>query len=556
MIALDVDLLTGRYVASSFNDRAVSEWPPHPARLFSALLATAHEHEDITEQAREALVWLEHQGPPRILASEAQERAVVTVYVPGNTNRVLGDWSTQEGKLDEALAAVANAEHAGDEKALGRAQRAAAAAEKKLHQQMAGAVADDGKHNASSSAIAERLLPERRGKQPKTLPSVTPDEPRVRYLWSKATPDASIEAALSDLAKKLVRLGHSSSLVSCRLVTETGAGTETGASSVWQEWEPVEKGGHAMRTVTPGQVARLEGAFERHQGFEPRVLPFAQQLYRKLGDAPQAAPAESVFGEWLILRELDGEDGRRSGLRLQRTEDITRALRGALLHHADDPPPPVLTGHTPEGRPLERPHVAFLPLADVGSKHASGTVLGAAIVLPKDISAEDRRAVLRAVGRWEENALRLVLGRIGAVQLEHVTDREPRRTLDPEWWTRPSRRWASVTPVALDRNPGNLFSRDPKEAAEAAAAAEEIVASACEHVGLPRPKWVEIVRRSLFDAAPAARHYMPFPKKAAGNGRLRRVCVHVELCFTEPVKGPVLIGAGRYFGVGLCRGRE
>lgn len=556
MIALDVELLTGRYVASSFNDRAASEWPPHPARLFSALLATAHEHEDITGQAREALEWLEHQGPPRILASAAQERAVVTVYVPGNTNRVLGGWATQEGKLEEATAAVVASERRGDAKALARAQKAVSAAEKKLADRMAAAVVDDGKHNAKSSAKAQRMLPERRGKQPKTLPSVTPDEPRIRYLWPNAVPNANIEAALSDLTKRLVRLGHSSSLVSCRLVTEAGHGAEARAGGVWQAWEPVEKGGHAMRTFAPGQVVRLEGAFKRHQGFEPRVLPFAQQLYQKRGDSPQAVPAESVFGEWLVLSEVSGEDGRRSGLRLQRTEDITRALRGALLHHADDPPPPVLTGHTPEGRPLERPHVAFLPLADVGSKHASGTVLGAAIVLPKDISSEDRRAVLRAVGRWEENALRLVLGRIGAVQLERVTDREPRRTLDPEWWTRPSRRWASVTPVALDRNPGNLFSRDPKEAAEAAATAEEIVASACEHVGLPRPKWVEIVRRSLFDAAPAARHYMPFPKKAAGNGRLRRVCVHVELCFAEAVKGPVLIGAGRYFGVGLCRGRE
>jgi hypothetical protein len=37
-VTLDAD------VAASFHDRAPPEWPPHPARLFSALVATASEH--------------------------------------------------------------------------------------------------------------------------------------------------------------------------------------------------------------------------------------------------------------------------------------------------------------------------------------------------------------------------------------------------------------------------------------------------------------------------------------------------------------------------------
>src|SRR5690606_20928581 len=39
MIAIDVEFLTGRYIATSYNDRSRAEWPPHPARLFSALVA-------------------------------------------------------------------------------------------------------------------------------------------------------------------------------------------------------------------------------------------------------------------------------------------------------------------------------------------------------------------------------------------------------------------------------------------------------------------------------------------------------------------------------------
>lgn len=554
MIALEVEFLTGRYVATSFDDRTDPEWPPHPARLFSALVATAHEHVDLTAQAREALRWLEEQGPPHIQASPAEPRAVVTMYVPGNTTRVLGTWTSQEEKVLRAREAVVEAERAGNEKALGRARKNLKGAEAKLNQQMARAVLNDDKYSAEALRAASRMLPERRGKQPKMLPSVTPYDARVRYSWPKASPDEKVTGILADLAQRVVRLGHSSSLVACRLLS--GKALENVGSGQLQEWEPAQDGGRPMRVFEKSQLTQLERAFERHLGTAPRVLPFVVQAYRTAAGSARATPPSSIFGEWLVLREVRGEDGRRSGFRLQRTEDITRAIRGALLRYADDPVPAILSGHSTDGHPLERPHVAFLALADVGSRYASGTVLGAAIVMPKEIEPDERRAVLRALARWEEAGLRLQLGRLGTLQLERVVDDEPRRTLDPAWWTRRSRRWASVTPVALDRNPGNLLSRDPQELTAVVARTEDIVATACEHIGLPRPKWVEVVRRSLFDAAPAARHYMPFPRKAASGRGLRRVCVHVELCFEEPVDGPVLLGAGRYFGIGLCRGRD
>jgi hypothetical protein len=78
---------------------------------------------------------------------------------------------------------------------------------------------------------------------------------------------------------------------------------------------------------------------------------------------PAAAPAaRSVFGEVLALREVAGAGGRPIGLSLAHAELVARALRGALLHFASDPPPAVLSGHEPDGRRLVRPHVAFLAL--------------------------------------------------------------------------------------------------------------------------------------------------------------------------------------------------
>lgn len=557
MIALDVELLTGRYVATRFNDRNAPEWPPHPARLFSALVATAHEHDEITADACRALEWLERQGAPRVLASDAEPRAVIPRYVSENTTRVLSGWSGREDKLQQARQELAAAEQEGDAKRIKKAQKGLKAAEKAFDEALAKAVADDGKHNASSCKTALEMLPQHRDKQPLTLPSVTPEQPRVRYVWPAAVPDARTGEVLSDLGGRLVRLGHSSSLVTCRVVgNDTGSEPlQPDAAVGLREWIPADDGSETLRSVGEGQLASLGRAFERHQGFEPRVLPAVHQRYRRAGGVAGEEPVRSVFGEWIVFREVAPPGGRRVGLRLQRTEDITRALRGALLSHADDPPPEVLAGHTGDGRPLERPHVGFVALADVGSRHASGTVLGAAIVLPREIEANERRAVLRAIGRWEESGLRLTLGRVGVLALERVVDGDPRKTLDPGVWCRPSKRWASVTPVALDENPGDLFSRDPAEVGQAVERAEEIVARSCERIGLPRPRWVEVMRRSLFDAAPAARQFMPFPKKKGKSGAFRRVCVHVEMRFDVPVEGAVMLGAGRYFGVGVCRPR-
>ena len=510
MIVLEVELLTGRYVATCFNDRSAPEWPPHPARLFSALVATAYEHEELTDAARTALGWLEQQGPPDIEASEAEKRTVIAAYVPGNYSGVVGGWEATEEKVQAARTALAEAETGADAKALKSAQKAVATAEKKLAERIAKAIEDDGKGNSDQ---AKEMLPEHRGRQPRMVPSYVPHLPLIRYLWAEATPNDEVRASLIELGRKLVRLGHSSSLVACRVLDEPRT-----TDIALKKWRPTNGTGVSMRVVNAGQLNRLEGAFERHQGVEPRVLPFIHQTYGMEGADAYHSPSTSVFGEWIVLREVPGDSGRRLGLKLSKTEDITRALRGALLSHADGAIPDALSGHDESGRPLERPHVAYVPLADVGSTYAAGTVLGVAILLPRDIDREERRGVLRAIGLWEQSGLRLTLGRVGALQLERVIDADPRRTLDPTWWMRPARRWGSVTPVALDRNPGDIYSRDPKKASEAARNAEDIVMRACERIGLPAPRWVEIIRRSLFDAAPPARNYVSW---AYNNGKRR-----------------------------------
>ena len=270
-----------------------------------------------------------------------------------------------------------------------------------------------------------------------------------------------------------------------------------------------------------------------------------------LGSQLPASCGRSVFGEWLLLGNASAQGEHAPGLPVTCAEEVTRALRGSLLHHAIDPPPATLSGHGPDGRRLERPHAAFLALPDPSARY----VAGAAIVLPREIDPEERQAILLAAARWERSGLRLVLGRLGAMNLTRVDAPAADDPLDPARWLGPSRHWASLTPVALHHNPGDLTSRDAAKAARAAHRAEQIITRGCAHICLPPPTRVRIMRRSLFPGAPSAPEFMPFPRKrgASGSDKFGRVCVHAELEFAEPVEGPVLLGAGRYFGVGLCR---
>jgi CRISPR-associated protein Csb2 len=98
VLAIEVEYLLGRAYAADFRDDAKPEWPPHPARLFSALVA-AHHDADATEEERGVLLWLEQQSPPQILAKEAGQPDSVVTFVPTNYASKSGStYPEQRGK--------------------------------------------------------------------------------------------------------------------------------------------------------------------------------------------------------------------------------------------------------------------------------------------------------------------------------------------------------------------------------------------------------------------------------------------------------------------------
>ena len=127
----------------------------------------------------------------------------------------------------------------------------------------------------------------------------------------------------------------------------------------------------------------------------------------------------------------------------------------------------------------------------------------------------------------------------------------PAQALKSETWTEPWRTWGTVTPIVLDRYP-KADRLEDREAWEEEVA--RIIASSCRNIGLPEPVQIDIEKSSWHLGSPRA---MPgktgFPLYPIRSGQPCRVQVHAWLRFEQLVQGPVILGAGRYLGYGLCK---
>jgi CRISPR-associated protein Csb2 len=547
LFALRVEFLTGQYCAQAHDDRGWPEWPPHPARLFSALVAAwAQAGEDPTE--RVALEWLERLPAPAIQASEAEVRGVdparsrgrrdrlvtVTNYVPVNDACVISPSGVPK-QYDQITAARAKVEGAESDAARAKAAKALATQERRLQAWSANAEKPSVKP-PTQAVIKEKLglLPDGRAKQPRTFPVAIPDDPVVHLVWEGV--DAAEHAEVLDkLASRVARVGHSSSLVSISVVKETPSPTLV----------PAAEGIH-IRVPGPGQLKALIRAHDVHGGVQPRQLPFRSQMYREAVESQRMATSH-LAGEWLVLEADSG-----TYMRLADAMAYTQAIRSALMSHAAEPIPRVLSGHELDGSPALSAHLTILPLPFVGREFADGGIRGFALMMPRDATTADGAAVAGALQSWGRGTggrLTLLLpgGKEAGLTLAVESNSLP-WTLQRYRWSRPSRIWTSATPLAFDRSPGRLWSAQASTREAARDMAQEVVGVACERIGLPRPAAVEVMQAAGLVGVPDLR---AFPTYQSPGRKVRRLSAHVSLRFDQPVRGPLVLGAGRFFGMGL-----
>lgn len=548
-LRISLEFITGRCVAATVLDRDEPEWPPHPGRIFMALAAACFERgEDAGEVA--ALEWIESLPAPDIYASDHHARSPAKFYVPVND------------KITPTKAIL-----------------------------------------QSTPGLA-------RSKQVRSYPTAIPLDSVMELVWSDAAGAEQNLDALSRVCANVIRVGHSSSLV--RVWAELSIPHSDGEQTqLRRRWQPASGRSHwRARIAGAGEFNRLRLAckadrIERFASLKGRIESTKGQTQREAKQAFESEfgepfkkslrapePTPPTLGLWqgyLPADEFDDEPASVAGqhfesdlLILAKQEGrnisisdcaaLTSRLRDAAMSCCpEDPVPAWLGGHDPETRqPTDLPHTAFVALPFVGREYADGHIMGLALALPRRIPPESRGPLLGPMlfdDQGETRNVELKLGRFGTWTLRLEDRAEPPRTLQNPTWTGPGTIWASVTPVVLDKFP--RCSRSERRA-DWEAEVRGIIADSCPRAGLPKPVQIDIDTTSWHIGSPRAfpksrtlRGNAPgdgrtplgdgFPALPARPGKPARPQIHVCLRFGVPVCGPVLIGAGRFLGYGMCK---
>lgn len=572
MFALGIELLMGRAVITRIDNRDEPEWPPHPDRVFMALVAAWGEGGEYPD-VRDALEWLERQGPPALFVPPAlSKRARFTSYVPVN------DDSSPVNSKGAPFGAMGS-------------------------------------------------IPIGRNRQPRSFPAVVPEAPTLFLRWETDVP-ANIRPALERVCAAVTYLGHSASPVRVWVADEAPEPnlipTETGPTTRLRMFgegrlnylearfnrenidahaalnesinslnetfaarsetfaalngryraEPKGPSKNALKkqldeakaerdaAETERDAARVELATRFPNG-PPQTLrpqPSLWQGYAPPRPAPSKEVTDGPFDPGVfVLRELPGN--RRYAL--ESCGIVAEAMRRELMSRwpGPGPLPEWLSGHAPDGSPSKLPRPAYLPLGFVGHEHADGHLLGVAIAFPRDFDPAAIQVLFELLGQHDGNnpheiaegvpylsvevrnphLQNAVIGRL-ELELDERPEGRRQTTLKAHTWTAPAQTWATVTPVMLPQfpKPGKF---EP----------EEVVAQACVDAGYPEPV---AVRVSFAPLVPGVPHSRAFHVRPRHGGRPPRPLTHAEITFPTQVRGPVLIGAGRYAGYGLCRPRQ
>jgi len=271
-----------------------------------------------------------------------------------------------------------------------------------------------------------------------------------------------------------------------------------------------------------------------YQGYAPPVI-----------SGEKLTTPRTMLNPHLIVLRIERDDGPYRYLDVTCMLAVAQRWREALLTQSNDlslAVRTILSGHDSDGTPLEGPHLAFVPLAFVDHDHADGHLLGVGLALPDGLVHDVRRGVLAAVSR-----VRLLkFGRLGAWRVEAVIESCPPWNLREEAWTgypAGARHWSSMAPVVYDRHPKS----DDKSGYQQEVAA--MIGQCCSRIGLPAPREIIVSAISAHSGVPPA---FAFPRLHRKDGSARRH-THAILIFDKPVCGPVILGAGRYRGYGICR---
>jgi CRISPR-associated protein Csb2 len=468
------------------------EWPPSPARLFQALVAGAGPA--LTADDERALRWLEALPPPDVASPPATRGQKVRLYVPNNDL--------------------------------------------------------DAKGGDPAEVASIRTI---KWVHPHLFDAAVP----LAYRWSIGADDEGQALAVCALAQRLYQLGRGVDVASARgRVLAAGEPWAHPAAEVHRP-TPGGVGGRELAVPTPGSFDSLVARFDAvGQRFE--VVGTGRQATQVFVQPPKPRFATAMYDavaarRLFELRPIEAPDrfavcplGKVSPFVVEVRDAAASRLKEALGARTDDIER-VVVGRSPDGRSVPKEdRVRIVPLPSIGHTHADRGIRRVLVEAPSGgpLPPED---VL-----WAFSGLEVAVGAAQAVLT-------PSADLDMLGFyaaTRESARtWRTVTPAALPEAAARRRIEPTRLREEAKGGAEReqeegravaAVVQALRHAEVRTPVAAIRVQREPFEGGgERAESFAPDTRFA------KERLWHVELTFAEPVGGPLVLGDGRFLGLGL-----
>ena len=375
-------------------------------------------------------------------------------------------------------------------------------------------------HRNSGIRNQHQEYPARKGTRVWPGVRVCPRTPMIYYTWDAPLPSPNIFSALQQRAARIGYLGTADSPARVQVLSDDSLPTLEG-----QKFAMHPDGQTLVNVPQTGDLATWDRMHE--QWIERGASLSRTQFHALKHQVPYRNPATerplTDRGQVVVwLRVEPAVSGRR-------VADMTELFKKALLAKYQfiyGEPPAALHGHGVNGKGHDA-LARYLALPDVGFKWSRGLIHGLALWMPPGSALLDRRRARDAAF-----SIRNLTGRgINVSVVCQDSEIHPRAT-HPSRWEQESRVWATAVPAIHERWRSLSLTN---------------LAVWCAHAGLPEPVDYRSARTPLvpggIDLAPSEVHR---------PGRPVRPYSHFEIRFEEPIPGPVVFGAGRQRGFGLC----
>lgn len=474
------------------------DWPPSPARLFQALIAGAGLRGPLQREHVQALEWLEKMPPPVMAAPITRKGQLVGNFVPNNDLDAVG----------------------GDPRRIGSVR-----AKKEIH------------------------------------PLLFDSDQPLLYAWMfPAEPGAEIFAnALCELAEKIYQLGRGIDLAWAwaEIISETELANRLEEYAGTVHRPSYAGAGKPVACPVNGSFASLEKRYHANVSrFEVIINDRAiSQNFRRLPKpkfqsvAYDSPPTRRLFELRSVVdsEQFQAWDLEHAALLIQSIRDaVLKKLVGAFpvrqaqIEHW-------IVGRNADGsnggRADER--IRLIPLPSIGHAHVDHQIRRVLVEAPANcpIRSDDLW--------WACNGVEL--GEVDS--LSRLAPSQEDSFLEHFGIGRASAHWQTLTPAALPESAKRRRIEPARRVAEAKTASERAreqqqarlaVLIALRHAGFNLDVLEVFVQRE-----PLQSHGARAEAFAANTRFAKERLWHVGITFVEPIQGPLVLGDGRFLGLGV-----